>query len=320
MQEEKIIDGVNFISLPAAQPRDILKMIPRLHQELRIRKPDILIASGDIYIGGLTAMLSRGRPWLFDLYDDYRYFASASIPGMKTLFRRLLKNADQVIVASKPLAARYGNDAREISIIENGIDPSLFRPLPKDQCRGTLRIPSDETVIGYFGSITQQRGINTLLQAFEEIRRALPSTRLLLAGRSSSDIQLIDPGVDYRGFVSQKEVPTLISACDVVVIPYTRDPLIDATNACKISEYLACGVPVVTTRISNMAEIFPNTPQILAEPGNATSLSAAITFQLNNRIIFPLSHSWTWSELAKNVEATLSGLLERNASPKHHHN
>jgi glycosyltransferase involved in cell wall biosynthesis len=183
-----------------------------------------------------------------------------------------------------------------------------------------LRIPSDETVIGYFGSITQQRGINTLLQAFEEIRRALPSTRLLLAGRSSSDIQLIDPGVDYRGFVSQKEVPTLISACDVVVIPYTRDPLIDATNACKISEYLACGVPVVTTRISNMAEIFPNTPQILAEPGNATSLSAAITFQLNNRIIFPLSHSWTWSELAKNVEATLSGLLERNASPKHHHN
>jgi hypothetical protein len=177
-----------------------------------------------------------------------------------------------------------------------------------------------EQVFNDMKTVIEQRGINTLLQAFEEIRRSLPSTRLLLAGRTSSDTQLIDPGVDYRGFVSQKEVPTLISACDVVVIPYTKDPLIDATNACKISEYLACGVPVVTTRVSNMAEIFPNTPQILAEPGNATSLSTAITFQLNNRIIFPLSHSRPWSELAKNVEATLAGLLERNASPKHHHN
>ena len=76
------LQAVRFISFPVASVSGVTFMVYRLYRELRRISPQVLIASGDIYIGGLTALMAYllNRPWIFDVYDDYRCFASAHMP------------------------------------------------------------------------------------------------------------------------------------------------------------------------------------------------------------------------------------------------
>ena len=306
-RQEATVDGVRFVSIPAAAVFDIIALAARVYSGIRRSKPDILVASGDTHIGGLTALIARveNRPWVFDVYDDYRYFASAKIPGMTLLFRRLLRQAAHVVTASRPLASRFAGDSQRITVVENGVDPLVFRRLDKAYCRSILGISPNEAVIGYLGSITRERGIDILLQAFKQLRAVSENARLLLAGHVDGGMPLKGPGIDYRGLIPQSEIPVLIGACDVAVIPYVKDPLMDATNACKIAEYLACGVPVVATRVSNMAELFSATPEILAEPGSPKSLFDTLRLQLERRIVPELPEGLLWQNLTAIFETAV---------------
>lgn len=301
------LEGVTFISIPANSVAAFSAMVPRLYSELSSAAPQVLIASGDIYIAALAATFARlrGAKWVFDVYDDYRYFASAKIPGVRSLFTILLSKADYVLTASQPLADRFGSLNQRLTVVQNGIDPSLFRPLDRAECRRGLGIAQEIPVIGYFGSLTRDRGLEILVQAFKKIQAHQPNALLLLAGYTPNPEALERPGIDYRGLVDQQDVPVMLSASDVAVIPYIRDPMIEATNACKIAEYLACEVPIVATRISDMEDLFSETPEILAEPGDAESLAAAITLQQKQRIIPPIPAGLDWESLTNTVDTAL---------------
>lgn len=305
--ERHTIDAVHFLSVPVI---GILKTplgFIRTFNETHAAKPDILIASADTYLGVVAASFSRllSTPWCFDIYDDYRYFASAKIPGMRRIFNLVTKDADSIIVASEPLKQFAEPQNPATYVIENGTDTDLFRPLNKLACRRRLGLPDDQRIIGYFGSIEKRRGIETLIKAVAMYRRKYPNVRLLIAGKSDASIDLPALNVDYRGNVPHQTVPELINACDVVTIPYEHDPYIDATNPCKISEYLACEVPIVVTSVSDMASLFSNTPSVLAEPGVAESLSRAIERQLTSPTLIALDSNLTWSALTERLDAII---------------
>lgn len=304
--------GVIFTGLPVAGPGKLGKTLVELRRWLRERDPEVIVASGDIYVGALAALLAGHRPWLFDIYDDYRHFGASKIPGGRALFSRLVADAEHVLVASRPLASDLNSKARGITVVENGYDPNVFRPRNRMEVRRDLGIPPSDKVIGYFGTLSEERGICVLLEAFDKLRSggAPRPLRLLLAGQAPPKVQLERPGIDYRGLVSQETVARLISASDVVTIPYVKTDLIDATNACKIAEYLACEVPVVATRISDMEEIFAGAPLSLAAAGNSEDLARAIHRQLLEQRVAPSPRELTWGELAKKLERALAQTLD----------
>lgn len=310
--ERHTIDTVSFLSIPAVGILKAPSGFIRTFNETRAAKPDILIASADTYLGFIAASFSRllSRPWCFDVYDDYRYFASAKIPGMKSILTLVTRDADSVVTASEPLKQLTESQNPTTYVVENGTDTELFRPLDKLQCRRTLGLPDDDPIIGYFGSIEKRRGIETLMAAVKICRREHPRIRLLVAGKNDSSLDLRALNVDYRGNVPQQTVPMLINACDVATIPYEHDPYIDATNPCKISEYLACQVPIVASSVSDMAWLFSSTPSVLAEPGNAKSLSAAINRQLTSPMLIPLNPNLTWAALTERLDAIIRSTVE----------
>jgi glycosyltransferase involved in cell wall biosynthesis len=312
LREERQIEGVNFISLPAATLVNRLLMVPRLGSELRRFQPTVLAASGDTYLGALAALFARLNkiPWAFDLYDDYRYFASARIPGMIALFWKLVRISDHVFVASAPLRHLIREHAQG-TVIENGIDPTVFRELDRQQCRDSLGIGVHENVVGFFGSIDRKRGIEVLMHAVEKIRSINENVRLLIAGKNSLALDMTGPGVDYRGVVSQSDVAMMINACSVVVVPYEKDPQIEVSNACKVAEYLACGAPIVATRVSNMEEVLHDSPEVLVEPGDANQLAERIAFQFRNQIRTPFPENLTWASLGGRVEQDLGALTSK---------
>jgi len=90
-----------------------------------------------------------------------------------------------------------------------------------------------------------------------------------------------------------------------VVIPYLPSQQVNVSNACKIAEYLACQVPVVTTRVANYADFFTKVPQAICAAGNAEEMARAIAIQLESpqQVAFP--EELTWEQLGKKLSSAL---------------
>ncbi len=103
-------------------------------------------------------------------------------------------------------------------------------------------------------------------------------------------------------------MPRLIGACEVVVIPYHEDKLWSVCNACKIAEYLACGVPIVATRVSDHAEILALAPQGLCKPDDVEDLARAIRQQLRFPQRLAFDRTLAWKDLGERLDERLGSL------------
>ncbi len=306
VSERRELEGVVFRTLPASPSRLVGSLIA-LRRRLHADPPDIVLASGDSHIGYLGLRLARGLgiPFVFDVYDYYPTFAGNRIPGMKTLFGKAVEGADLVLCASIPLMDRLAmlNSAR--MLIDNGVDRRLFAPMDRAAARLRLGIGNKTPVIGYFGSVLPTRG-PLLIDACRELRRERPSLTLLLAG-TVSGVDLSENWIHHLGESPQQIVPGLISACDVVTVPYANDAFNSMSGACKIAEYLSCGKPVVATDIAGHRESFRNAPQSLCRPDPA-DMAEAIRRQLDHPQVAPFPPNLEWEAIADVLSDALTAL------------
>ena len=302
------IETLTFYSIPFSI-KFPFSFLHKTYQLFKHYQPHFIIASGDSHFGALGLALARiGKiPFIFDVYDNYATFGTNKVPGMKFLYHLALRKADLVVCASVPLEnyAKHFNSATVV--IENGVDLSLFKPLDKTQIRKTLALLPEEIVIGYFGSMdTETCGIQILIKACQLLRRTYPNLRLLLAGKFSIDLELDQAWIRYFGVVTQQEVVSLINACQVVVIPYLPSRQVDMSNACKIAEYFACQVPVVTTRVANYADFFTSAPQAVCKAGDAKDMAQTIDKQIKSPQLVAFPEALTWEQLGKKLSSKIS--------------
>jgi len=309
-KEQIDIDGIQFFSKPLSFAR-LYSFIRHNYRKINKFEPDVLIASGDSYLGyiGFNYAQKLNIPFVFDVYDDYTVFGTNKIPGMKALFYKSVSKADLVVTSSQPLKDKLTVFNKNIIIIENGYDPEAFRPMSREKCRQRFNIPEQETVIGYFGSLTPDLGINILLEAADILHRDIAQLHFILAGHNGMGGDFDQQKVDYRGFLPQAEIPFLINACDVVAIPYLPSKQVEQSNACKIAEYIACQVPIVATIVSNHAEIFADAPQSLCNPGDPESMALTIRAQLIEPQLIKNTENLTWKNLAGKLSTALENLL-----------
>ncbi|MFZ5560662.1 MAG: glycosyltransferase family 4 protein [Pseudomonadota bacterium] len=299
--ETRRLEAVEFTAMPAAPLA--LPLLPlRLVARLRGRSYDVVIASGDSHIGYLGLMIARALKarFAFDVYDYYPVFPGNRLPGMKAMFAAATRAADVLLCASQPLMERLAPLSARRLLVENGVDRKLFRPLPGPRAR----VAGAGPVIGYFGSITPSRG-PLLIAACCRLREQWPGLRLLLAG-VQIDVALDEPWIDYRGALPQQELPDLIAACDVLAVPYASTPFNDMSGACKLAEYLACGKPIVATRIAGHEAVLGAGARGLCKQ-DANDLALAIGRQLQGPEILPFPAHLDWAAIAAQLEAALAG-------------
>ena len=303
-------DNVQYHSIPAKSLWR-LPLASRVLQALKIAEADFVFSSGDSYIGYLGLLLSRRLSCraIFDIYDDYASFGTNRLPFMRTLLKTAARKSDLVVCASEPVQEKYRAHQENTLLVQNGVDTRLFKAEEKHSARKKTNIASADTVIGYFGSIHKPRGTDDLVEALSLLRAEGEDVKLLLAGRDFGEVGLDYPWVDYRGMVKQVDVVDLINSCDVVTIPYKNTELMRMTNACKLMEYIACGVPVVVSDVADYAGYFPESFDCVSEPGNPASLAQSITKQLRNRHIADDERVLSWEKLVSRLEKSMKKLL-----------
>jgi glycosyltransferase involved in cell wall biosynthesis len=308
--EKKDISGIGFCSFPF-RVSSLVMFFYKYIKVVRFMRPDIIIASSDSHFGliGLVTAKTLKTPFVFDIYDDYRVFGSNKIPFMKTFFELTVKKADLVICSSAPLLKQLSKKTLSCIVIENGVDTERFCPTSTADARENVGISNDKIVIGYFGALAMNRGIETLIQAVNSLKNDLPQISLLIAGKNALGISFDRSYIDYRGEVKQEEIPLFINASDVVVIPYLTDPQVNMSNPCKLAEYLSCEKPIVATKVSDLADLLRKIPKALCIPGDAGDMARAIKWQLKNRGAIPLPKNLTWKSLGNKFKNELEKLL-----------
>jgi len=199
--------------------------------------------------------------------------------------RELARDCQRIIAATeqekKDLIGHYGASPEAVSVIPCGVNLELFRLVDKGKVRRQLGFDGDGKNILYVGRIEPLKGLDKLLRAMTYLKNK-PGVRLLIIGgdensrheitrlkQLSRELQVQD-SVFFLGLIKQPELPLYYGAADVCVVPSYYESFGLVTL-----ESLACGTPVVTTKVGHAESIIrregegyvvaDNTPSLLAE-------------------------------------------------------
>ncbi len=239
----------------AAEARAVMPLARKLHAET----PFDVVDAQFFWPDGPAAMRvarALGLPLSIKARGaDIHYWGAK--PGVVEQVRAAALAADGLLAVAGGLAddiAALGVPRGKITIHRTGLDRSLFRPLDKAECRAKLDLPLDKPVLATVGALIPRKGQRYAIEALA----ALPDAVLVLAGSGGDEAELraladamgLSERVRFLGAVPHGELPVVLSAADVFVLPTASEGLANAWV-----EALACGTPVVTTSIPGALEL-----------------------------------------------------------------
>ncbi len=266
-------------------------------------QPDIIWACSDAYhaiFGSWLAGRVRTR-CVIDLYDNFEAFRASQIPGILSLFRRSVREADGVTCFSARLAdyvARTYPRSSPTAVIENGVRTDLFHPRDRTNCRQSLGLPPNAKIIGTAGALDRSRGIDTLFRAFEMLAAEDSQLHLALAGPRAHRLRIPNGARVHDLYtLAHHKVASFINALDLAVICYRDSAQGRYSFPQKAYEIMACRVPFVAASVGTMQDLLQPYPASLFEPENPENLASTIRHQLKNPTLVELSVP-TWRQSA----------------------
>ncbi len=231
----------------------------------------------------------------FGSLNKYSFYNSSYNITIKRLYERLFDlpnlkkaNAIQYTTEEERFQASGLNFKNYSFIVPNGIDWNKFAVLPQ---RGFLRsylgLSKREKIILFVGRITQVKGIDLLIPAFEKIKKYKNNIHLVLIGPENDDYgkkifnsilnKNITDSVHHIGHLERNDLIKAYVDADIFVLPsYSESFGMTAVEA------MACGIPTI---ISNQVNIYPevvNEKAGLVVPCDENALSKAIIDFLEN--------------------------------------
>jgi glycosyltransferase involved in cell wall biosynthesis len=201
--------------------------------------------------------------------------------------RIALKRADRIFVLSnysRRLVLEFNARVdHRIEIVGGGVDVETFGPAPdRDALRTRLGIEPDHRLLVTARRLVGRMGLEMLLTAFRELYDQDENIQLVVIGEGEllpalerqRDQLNLHRSVRFTGRVSDAELRDWYCAADVFVLPTVAYEGFGMVTA----EALACGTPVVGTRVGATSEILaPLREDLLADEANAASLVSAIS-------------------------------------------
>lgn len=248
------------------RPGADLRTVRQLRLAAKQWKPDVVHAHG-VKAALLTLFaFPTGRPPVVVTYHNVWHGGPLSAP-----LRLLAPRAAASIAVSgavRDSLARHGVRVAHPEVIRNGVDPAAFPDVK------TGRPPHPFTAL-FMGRLTEEKGIPVLLEAVEAAGEG-PAISLVIAGDGPLRSRVEQAAarnagrVRYVGHVS--EVLTAYRQADVVVMPSLSEGL-----PMTALEAMACGLPLVASRVGGLPEVVADGETgLLVPPGDPSALAAAL--------------------------------------------
>lgn len=244
--------------------------------------------------------------------------------------KRIVAFANRIVIATpaekEQLISNYEADEKKLVIIPPGVDTTRFYPIPEDEARAVIGVPSGNCMILFVGRIEPLKGIETLLRAIalmlqtEEISECNyylaiiggepdgnaddMNSEMTRLQKLSRELGIHDT-VIFLGKQSQETLPYYYSAAQVVVVP----SLYESFGMVAL-EAMACGVPVIASQVGGLpylvqdgktGYVIPDgNPEILKQRLMQLIEAPALRDEMCGQAV-EYARSYDWSLIAKKV-------------------
>jgi len=208
-------------------------------------------------------------------------------PRRRRLIASALKRARAVFAVSRSLrelAIELGTPEAKTRVMPNGVDTDKFTPVPKDQARKQLNLPTKVPVLISVGALVERKGFHRVLEILPALRGRFPHLHYLIVGGPSPEgdwsarlheqAQALGVGdaVRFVGALPPDELKVPLSAADVFVLSTRNEGWANV-----FLEAMACGLPVVTTDVGGNREVVSRSELGMIVPfADPDSLQAAL--------------------------------------------
>ena len=258
---------------------------------------DVIVVSSPTFFsigaGWLLARLKRAR-LVLEVRDLWpAIFTELGVLTNRRLIRLLERlelaayaAADTVIVVSDGFRANLiarGVSANKVHTIRNGVRPGEFDPAtPADaQLRARLGANANDCLVLYAGTHGISQGLTSVADAAADLTEE--PIWFAFVGDGADKQRLQDRVAEHAlrnvtllPSLPHEQVPALLAAADICLVPLRDVPLFSSFIPSKMFEYLAAGKPVVGALAGEAAQILREAGAWVVPPADSEALAAAI--------------------------------------------
>ncbi|MFN2504120.1 MAG: glycosyltransferase [Acidimicrobiales bacterium] len=237
---------------------------------------------------------------VYDVMDDLASFKGA--PAQLTLRQRqALKRVDVVFTGGRSLQrAIVQRRPKETHCFPSGVDPAHYAPA------ASLRSPGPRPVAGYVGVIDERLDVSLM----RGLAAALPEWEIRMVGPISEKLGRANapsaPNILYTGQQPYERLPEILGEFDVALMPFALNEATRSISPTKTLEYLAAGLPVVSTRVPDVVADYAG---IVEFADDGESFAAACLRALRrdradwDARVAPLLRRHAWDAIAARMDA-----------------
>jgi teichuronic acid biosynthesis glycosyltransferase TuaC len=287
-----------------------LSLVRRLHRETRFD----CIDAHYIYPDGLAAVL-LGKVLRLPVIvsgrgSDINLFPSFHL--IRPMIRWTLRESTGIISVSQALKqamVKLDTPAEKIQVIGNGVDLDRFQRVEPAVARRQLGLPEDAQILVAVGALRRVKGYQFLLPALAGIVPRHPKLRLYIVGegdyRPKLEAVIRELGLQERvvlvGKRPNEELKNWYSAANLSCLVSSREGWANV-----LLESLACGTPVLATRVWGAPEVIISPELGVLVEQDVSSIANGLESALKKRwdpvVLVRHARSRTWDDVAAEIE------------------
>lgn len=221
----------------------------------------------------------------------------------KPLTGFITRHATAYIAAStsaKDFFIANGASAEKIFVPPNTVNTDFFTKeslkykIKKNELKRELGIINSKVIL-YIGQLIKRKGIEFLLFAYKKLKEEYDDVGLAVVGSGPLKKELLDlcqreniKDVYFIGFIQQKQLPLYYSIADLFILPSLVE-----TFGLVINEAMACGLPVITTKVAGAKDLInPGENGFIVDEANVDQLYLAIKeIILNDKVMIKMGET-----------------------------
>lgn len=215
---------------------------------------------------------------------------------------------------------KVGINPQKVSFIPNGFDARKFHPMNIEDCKRKLGLPMDKKIILCIANFNDKvKGQRYLVEAVAKIIKNRQDVLVLLLGSGNLERiinkQICTAGLEEYfklvGGKSHDEIPLWMNVCNLFVLPSLNESF-----GVVLVEAMACGKPLIGTRVGGIPEIITSSVYgLLVEPADSKDLAEKILLGLDRgwdkEKIIAYAERYRWERVAQEIMDVYTQVLTR---------
>jgi glycosyltransferase involved in cell wall biosynthesis len=302
-----------------------------IRRQMEEFKPDIIVGLGilNTFIAMQIGKLYR-VPFVYYLIDTLHTLIPCQ--SLKFLGKHLeshtLKHCDVVCVINEELkryAVEMGARPEKVHVVRAGVDVKRFNPnVDSYAMRRKLGIAKDDVVLFFMGWLYPFSGLKEVAMELAKVKDLHPNTKLLIVGEGNlyHELQQIKEKYSLQqlilaGWQPYENIPEYIATSDICLLPAHNNEVMRNIVPIKMYEYMACGKPVISTRLPGIMKEFGHNNGVIYVEHPTEVLKKVIELCNDDGIIREQGNKarnfvekYSWDKITESFEDILDSLVK----------